>query len=156
MLSFFALTASSQTQEEVFDVTVEWNGTYGFAATLSGAYHYSGAKISITNITNSQVVISYVDIILNGTNIGRLINNSFTISPNETFEYVFNVTNPSYTPSGTLSAYISFKVLGDTNKIDQLYQDKNNKTFYDMNGNTITTPKHKGIYIVNGKKVMWK
>ena len=92
--------------------------------------------------------IDYYDYVLSGTNLYR-VNSTVTLSP---FRAYFTVSDPAAVKANVLS--LNFD--GETTAIDEIVNSTStNSTWYDLSGRRVNSPR-RGLYIVNGKKVIIK
>ena len=67
------------------------------------------------------------------------------------------VTDGKFTmPADDVTVTVTFKVATGIQNVSVENNSLENATFYDLNGRRVENPTKKGIYIVNGKKVVIK
>ena len=153
-----ALSAVSQTQEEVFDVNVQWNGSLSSIVSPWGSKFSKGVSVTIKNITQKSVFIQAINVYGindygNETYIGTLNEKNITISSDETITLSFSLTSNKM-PENLPIIKIDFNTLETA--ISNISNSKQRATMlYDLNGRIVTSPKKGAVFIKGGKKIIW-
>ena len=119
--------------------------------------------INLTAVENGTVAVDATGNQAEGTII------TITATPNEGYEVdaitvtgVYSnlavvVTDGKFTmPADDVTVTVTFKVATGIQNVSVENNSLENATFYDLNGRRVENPTKKGIYIVNGKKVVIK
>ena len=162
IICLFAITlnANSQVQEEVFDISVNWNGSLSSIVSPWGSSFSRGVVLRIKNVTQETIFISAINVY--GINpygvetfIGSLAEKNITISSYETITLNFNITS-SRMPDNLPIIKIDFNTLGTDISNITINDVSKSDVLHDLCGRVVMQPKRGMVYIKGGRKIMWK
>lgn len=162
IICLFAITlnTNSQTQEEVFDISVNWNGSLSSISSPWGSSFSRGVVLRVKNVTQETIFISAINVYgINPygveTYIGTLAEKNINVSSYETITLNFNITS-SRMPDNLPIIKVEFNTLGTDISNITINDVSKSDVLYDLCGRVVTQPKRGMVYIKGGRKIMWK